>query len=116
MTPFRFIAFSSEEAIGCIIEEALGAINEVAIGAIVVPRNLPSFLFIFCFTVSVAPSNNRPDFSSDSTNLIISFICSFEMNKVNSFPALTVPRPLIFLSNLSGANEIALVTNLGKTF
>ena len=37
------------------------------------------------------------------------------MNKVNPFPALFTPHPLIFLPNLSITNESALVTNLGKT-
>ena len=37
---------------------------------------------------------------------------SFEMNKVNPFPALTAPRALIFLSKLSIIDEVA---NLGKT-
>ena len=46
--------------------------------------------------------------------LIISFISSFEINKVNLFPALTVPFPLIFLSNLFIAIEVKLLTNPGK--
>ena len=33
---------------------------------------------------------------------------------MNHFPALTAPRPLIFLSNVSNIDENALVTNLGK--
>ena len=37
------------------------------------------------------------------------------MNKVNPFRALTTPLPLIFLSNLSNTDEVALVANLGKT-
>ena len=37
------------------------------------------------------------------------------MNKVNTFSALTAPRPFIFHSNLSIADEVVLVTNLGKT-
>ena len=69
-----------------------------------------------CFIDSVVPSINRPDFSSGSLILIILFKSSFEINKVNPFPALTVPSPLIFLSNLSNTKEFALVANLGKTF
>ena len=46
--------------------------------------------------------------------LIISFISSFEINKVNPFPTLTVPFPLIFLSNLLIALEVKLLTNPGK--
>ena len=46
--------------------------------------------------------------------LIISFVSSFEINKVNPFPALTAPFSLIFLSNLFIAFEAKLLTNLGK--
>ena len=38
--------------------------------------------------------------------ILIIFISSFEINKVNTFPAITAPFPLIFLSNLF----IALLT------
>ena len=46
--------------------------------------------------------------------LIISFLSSFKTNKVNPFPALTGPFPLIFLSNLFIAFEVKLLTNPGK--
>ena len=46
--------------------------------------------------------------------LIISFISSFEINKVNPFIALTAPFPLVVLSNLFIAYEAKLVTNPGK--
>ena len=36
------------------------------------------------------------------------------MNKVNPFPALIAPFPLIFLSNLFVAFEAKLLTNPGK--
>ena len=36
------------------------------------------------------------------------------MNKVNPFPALTSPFPIIFLSNLPKIDEVTLVANLGK--
>ena len=39
---------------------------------------------------------------------------SVEINKVNPFPALTAPFPLIFLSNLFIAFKGKLHTNLGK--
>ena len=64
--------------------------------------------------VSVAPSVNIPYSSIHFTILIISFISSFEMNKINSFSALTTPFRYIFLSNLSNTDEVALVSNLGK--
>ena len=46
--------------------------------------------------------------------LIISFISSFEINKVNPFLALTAPFPPIFLSNLFIAFGAKLLTNPGK--
>ena len=46
--------------------------------------------------------------------LIITFKSSFEMNKVNPFPALTVSIPLIFLSNLLIELEAKLLINQGK--
>ena len=45
---------------------------------------------------------------------MISFISSFKINKVNRFPALTAPFPLIFLSKLLIAFEAKLFTNPGK--
>ena len=36
------------------------------------------------------------------------------MNKVNLFPALTVPFPLIFFSSVFIAFEVILLTNAGK--
>ena len=70
MTPFPEIAFINEETTGCINEETIGAINEAAIGAIIAPRNSPFCFLISCFTASVAPSINRPDFSGDFTNKV----------------------------------------------
>ena len=40
-------------------------------------------------------------------------ISSFEINKVNPFPAYIASFPLTFLSSLSIEDEIALVANLG---
>ena len=57
--------------------------------------------FISCFTVSVTPSIDAPKASNDVMILRISSMPSFEINKVNPFPALTAPFPLIFLLNLS---------------
>ena len=37
------------------------------------------------------------------------------MNKVRPFPALIAPCRLIFLSNLSNTDKVALVANSGKT-
>ena len=44
----------------------------------------------------------------------MSFISSFEINKVNLFPALTAPFPFIFLSNLFNALEVKMLSNSGK--
>ena len=82
--PFPVIAFINEEVTGCINEETIDANNEAAIGAIIAPRG-ESYFFISCFTVLIAPSVNRPDFSSDSTILATLLISSFQMNKVNLF-------------------------------
>ena len=78
--------FTTEELIGC---------NESAKGANKAPRNLPS-CFFSCFTVSAAPSINKPELSNDFIILIISFRPSFEINKISPFPALTTHFPLIF--------------------
>ena len=39
---------------------------------------------------------------------------SFKINKINPFPALTTPFPLIFCSNLFIAFKTKLLTNPGK--
>ena len=57
-----------------------------------------------------------PEFSSDSTTLIISSISSIEMKKLNHFSALATTFPLIFLSNLFNTVDVALVASLCKTF
>ena len=84
------IPFSTEEITGCT--------NEATNGGNEVPRDLPSCFFISCFTVSVTQSINTPESFNDFM-ILISFISSFEIKKVNSFPALTAPFPPIFLSN-----------------
>ena len=45
------------------------------------------FFSISCFTVSVAPFMNTLESSNDFINLIRLAISSFEINKVNRFPA-----------------------------
>ena len=57
---------------------------------------------------------NTPEFSNDFIILIISFMSSFEINKVNPFCAPTAPFLLIFLSNLFIGFEVKLLTNPGK--
>ena len=72
-------------------------------------------LLVFsCFTVSVIPSTNPPKYSNYIMILIISFISSFKINKVNHFISLTARFVLIFLSNLFSAFEANLLTNPGK--
>ena len=66
MIPFLVISFINEEDSGCISEETIRTIKETVIGAIIPPRNPTSYFFISCFTVSVAPSVNRLDFSINS--------------------------------------------------
>ena len=65
-------------------------------------------------TVSVTPSINTSEFSNDCIILIISFISSFQINKVNHFPALTALFPLLIFGNLFIAFEAKLLTNPGK--
>ena len=78
------------------------------------PRNLPCWFSISSFVVSVTPSLITPECSNNFVIFIISFISSFKINKVNPFPALTGPCPVIFLSNLFIAFEGKLFTNLGQ--
>ena len=65
------------------------------------------FFYFKCYSFS-SSSINRHNSSSDSTNSVI-YISSFEMNKVNPFPAFTTPCPLVFLSNTCNTDEVALV-------
>ena len=117
LTPFPVITFINKKATGFINKEAIDAIVQASIGAIIAERNPPSCFFIRCFTVSLALSINRPDFSTDSTILRISSI-SFEMKKVNSLHALTAPCPVTFRPSLSIAFvatfEVILLTYPGK--
>ena len=92
LTPLPLIPFTTEEITSCT--------NEAAKGGNKAPRNPPSLFFISCFTVSVTQSINTPESSNDFIILIISFISSFEINKINPLPALPAPFPLIFQSNL----------------
>ena len=90
------------------IEENTGGTNEVAKGTNKAPRNPP--FCISCFTVSLTPSINTHESSNYFMILIISYISSFKINKVNPFPALTARFPFIFLSNLFIAFEFKLLT------
>ena len=106
LTPRPLIHFTTEEITGCT--------NKAAKGANKAGRNLCSCFFISCFTVSVILSINTFESSNYFIVLIISFISSFEIDKVNSFSVLTAPFPLIFLWGLSITFEVKLFTNLGK--
>ena len=70
-------------------------------------------VFLRHFFVTITPSINTPEPSSDFIILIISSI-SFEINKVNPFLALTAFFPLILLSNLFITFEVVLLTNRSK--
>ena len=52
--------------------------------------------------------------STKQEEIKISFISSFEVNKVNPFSALTAPCPLMFLSKLFIASEAKLLPNTDK--
>ena len=90
-----------------------GAVTEASKCGIIAARNPLTCIFIWSFTISVAPSINRPDFCNDSMILIILSIPSYEINKVNPLPALTTPSPLILFPSLSITFEVAY---LGKLF
>ena len=96
------------------IEEINSCNNEAAKCANKASGNMPSCSFISCFTVSVTPLINTPESSNYFMILIISFISSFEIDKVNPFTVLRAPFPLIFLSNLFVAFEVKLLPNSGK--
>ena len=116
ITPFPVIAFINDKATGCINEEVMMLSMKQAQ---VLPMQEEIHLLVFfisCFTFSLAPSINKPEFSSDSTILIISSKSSFNINKVSPPPALRGPYLLIFLSNLSNIDEVAFVAKLAKTF
>ena len=66
------------------------------------------------FNVSVIPSIDPFESSSESMISIIPFISSFEINKVNNLSYLTTLFPLIYLSDLFIACEAKLHTNSGK--
>ena len=57
---------------------------------------LKILLFFISFTVSVTPLINNPESSDDFIIFIISFISSFEIYKVNPFPALAALFPFKF--------------------
>ena len=95
-------------------EKITDCTNEAAKSANKALRNPSSCFFIPCFSVSVTPSINTPEWSNDFMILIISFISSFEINKVNLIPALADPFPLIFLSKIFIAFEANLLTDPGK--
>ena len=88
-------------------EENSGCNNEEAKSANKAPRNPTSSFFISSFMGTIESSNNFMIF-------VISFISSFEINKLNSFFALTAPFPLTFISNLFIPFEVKLFTNPSK--
>ena len=106
LTPLPRIPFTTEDISGCT--------NEAAKGANKAPRNPPAWFFVSFFTVSVTPSINTTESSYDVIILIISFMATFKTNKVNPFPALTAPFPLVFLSDVFTAFKVKLLTNPGK--
>ena len=81
LTPLSPIHFTTEEIAGCT--------NEAAKGANKAPRNPPFCFFISSSTVSVTSSINTPKSCIGFKIFILSFKSSFEINKVNPFPALS---------------------------
>ena len=104
LTSLPFIPFTTKEITSCTTEAAKGA-NKV-------PRNPLYYFFISCFTVSVTPLINTLESSNEFIILVIPFISSFKINRINPFPALTATFPLIFLSNLLITFEVKLLKEL----
>ena len=72
-------------------------------------------VFLFhVFFLSVTLSINTRKSSKVFMNLIMLFISSFRIIKINSFPVLTAVFPIIFLSNLYTAFEGKLFTSPSK--
>ena len=88
LTPLPLIPFTTEEITGCT--------HEVTKGANKARRNQHHWFFISCFTVSVIPPINTLESSNDIMTLIIPFIPSFKISKVNLFTVLTTPSPIVF--------------------
>ena len=100
------IPFTTEEITGCTNVADKGA-NK--------PQKSPlSCFFVSRFITSVTPSINIPESSNHFMILIILFISSFKIIKVNPFLTLTAPFPLILFSSLFIAFEVKLLTNLNK--
>ena len=79
------------------------------------PQKSPSScFFVSRFTTSVTPSINIPESSNYFMILIIFFISSFKIIKLNRFLTLTAPFPLILFSSLFIAFEVKLLTNPNK--
>ena len=77
------------------------------------PLEICLFVFNFAFYFSVTPWINTPESSYDFTILIISFISSFERNKLNPFLSLAAPFPNIILWSLFIAFEVKFLNNPG---
>ena len=92
----------------------ISVISELKISKVLVQHQEIHPLVFFIFHVLLTPSINTLESSSDFMILLILFISSFEINKVNLFPALTFPFPFIFLSNLFKIDQAALVANSDK--
>ena len=65
------------------------------------PEEIQLLVFLLIF-LSIETLESLNDFRI----LVISFRSSFEINRVNPFPALTARFPLIFLSNLFISFEV----------
>ena len=85
------------------------------------PRNPPSCFLISCFTISLTPPINTPEFSSDFMILIST--PSFRMTKQVPFPALITPALLATITPIpqtflwiapSITHADAIVANAGK--
>ena len=110
LTAIPLIPFTTEEVTGCTTKTAKGVNKE--------PRNLLAcFFFFFLFQLLLLQLLNQLiplEFSSDFMILIILFVSSTEVNRVNPVSAPTASFSLMSLSEFFIAFEAILLTNPGK--
>ena len=90
LTLLLLIPFTTKEITGCT--------NEAVKSADKAPGIRCSCFFILYFTVSVTSSINPTESTNYLMILIILFISSLEIDKVNPFPTPTAPFTLLLLS------------------
>ena len=111
LTAIPLIPFTTEEVTGCTTKTAKGVNKE--------PKNLLAcfFLYFFLFQLLLLQLLHQLiplEFSSDFMILIILFVSSTEVNRVNPVSAPTASFSLMSLSEFFIAFEAILLTSPGK--